>query len=1166
MQIFNALYKKLETSLSSKNGHVYLRGVNSEQWTFLFQQLLSEKNSYLQKKSHLFLCHDSETAEKIYSILIHGTSYLDVFYFPSEEISPYNDFLSSERTLFQQFLQLKKISETKNSLLIVTTINALAQKIPPKQFFEDHTLSLKTTDIFSPYDLAKHLSSWGYSHSASVEEPGTFSQKGEIFDIFPLEGGPYRLSYFDEMIEEIHPIDPSSLKTIRDRPLEEITLFPTPQIFSQPSFVKNFRENIPIPSPQFKKKFEKRKEILSTLSSGILFPNYPLYAPLFFKETETLFDYLPKEIFVSKIENEKIEFNFIEKNEQLRLQYSELSQDKESSCIMPSPAFFFDQKIYEKLENFPGTKTCEVEAIRNLQEDPLEQRVDMILESTTSFFNHAVNPTLKKYEYIRSSFNYLKKEFAYSGEILFSTTTENARKEILYLLEEMEFSEEILGRIHFLKNNISSGFYYKALKTILITEGDLFSVKTKKIRRVQKSNQDLFAEQISTLSAGDFVMHAESGLGEYLGMESLSINGIPTDFLVIEYDHNDKVYVPVYKMNLIQKHADASSHLKKDSLRTLKFKNLREKAKISAKKLAFDLLRLQAERQSSKAFAFSPPDHLYKEFELAFPFQETPDQLMAIDQVLESMQRPLPMDHLICGDVGFGKTEIAIRASFKAVCDRKQVAILVPTTILTLQHYHTFSKRLKDFAVNIEFLSRFKSTKETKEIKEKLKNGQIDIIIGTHKLLSKDISFSDLGLVIVDEEQRFGVTHKEKLKLLKSSLDFLTLTATPIPRTLQMAFLGLRDLSLIQTAPPSRQSIRSYIVKEDAKTIQEAVRKEIQRGGQVFIVHNKVKGIEAYANGIRELVPEAKIIIAHGQMNEKDLEERMKDFYLGKYNILISTTIIESGLDVPNANTMIIERADHFGLSQLHQLRGRIGRSDKKAYCYFVIPALTKLTPLAEKRLKALQTYTDIGSGFHIASSDLEIRGAGDILGGEQSGHIENIGLELYMELLKEAVSELKGEKQLLKTDIEFVTPFATLIPHTYISDSSERLKFYKKLANATSLGEVEEIQEILYDIYGSFPQFLHNLFSIIKSKIYLKGLAIKSVQVSGKNISIQFEKSLLEQNPELRNSIVDYFLKKPKQYFLSPTYKVTYSSDQEILSEALEEFSKTFHEKIFPA
>ncbi|MEX0797871.1 MAG: DEAD/DEAH box helicase [Bacteriovoracaceae bacterium] len=523
------------------------------------------------------------------------------------------------------------------------------------------------------------------------------------------------------------------------------------------------------------------------------------------------------------------------------------------------------------------------------------------------------------------------------------------------------------------------------------------------------------------------------------------------------------------------------------------------------------------------------------------------------------------MDRLICGDVGFGKTEIAMRAAFKAVLDHKQTAILVPTTVLAFQHYNTMTERFKDFAVNIEFVSRFKSAKQTSDIFQRLREGKIDILIGTHKILSEKAVFHDLGLLIVDEEQRFGVGHKEKLKSLKENIDCLTMTATPIPRTLQMSFLGIKDLSLIQTAPPKRRSIKTYLIKEDPSTIQKAIQKELKRGGQVFIVHNKVKDIEEYTHKIKQLAPEAKTIFAHGQMPEKELEKRITSFYEHKQDVLVSTTIIESGIDIPSANTMIIDRADTYGLSQLHQLRGRIGRSDKKAYAYFVIPHNRTLSAVAVKRLKALQTYAEMGAGFSLATSDLEIRGSGDILGGEQSGHIANIGLELYMELLQEAIAELKHEKTERKKPVEIQTPFHAVIPNDYISDTGLRLKYYKRLSNASTLESLQLIIDEMNDIYGLSPQSAANLFVILESRIHFAKALASSIKVNSKQIIISFDQQEVEQNVQARNKIIDFFMQRPKVYKLNADFSANCRFKDSVSPDTLLEFSKYIAQQTDP-
>ena len=1170
MSHFNSLLQKILDWDEHSSSPLNLYGATTEQWSFIFNSFLRENTKLFLNKSQVIITTNNDEAEDFYNSLQLSEENKDIelLFYPGLEASLYSGVISSEKSFYDRFEVLSKLNRRGDSttkFILITSFEAISLRTPPRSFFKEFSFNIQTEDIIAPLELAKKLVEMGYSSATSVEEPGTFIQKGQIFDIFPVGSDPVRLSYFDDLIETIYPIDLDTQKTVREKPLTSVCITPAAGILAHHDFSVTLRENLPQPGPAFKNKFEFRKALFNRLSDGLLFENYPVYLPLFFKEPESLTDYFDvNSTRVTVLNANEVERAYLELAEGLRFEYEQAEENINSDNILPAYNKIYD---FNFISDMRDKKMVLVDQINlNMIFGDIANSVDLRLIKTKTFLNENINPTLPKPEYITAALDFIKKHFLFKGMIYFSSYSESSRKEIQHLIDLQDFPSDLRTRIKFLPFRVSEGFYYEAEKFLIISDGDLFAVKKNKPQKYKKVDLDLFAEQLATLKSGDYVIHSEYGVGEYLGLEALDIGGDKSDFLVLKYADNDKIYVPVYKLNLIQKHADATAGLKSDSLRTNKFILLKARAKNSAKVLAFDLLKLQAERQSSVAYAFSAPDHLYKEFELAFPFEETPDQARAIEEVLECMQKPTPMDFLVCGDVGFGKTEVAMRAAFKAVEDKKQVAVLVPTTILALQHYNSFTKRFKEFPVRIEFISRFKSAKETKEILEKVEKGQVDILIGTHKLLSDKLKFSDLGLVIVDEEQRFGVGHKEKLKLMKASVDFLTLTATPIPRTLQMAFLGLRDLCLIKTAPPRRQSIKSYVIKEDELTIQTAIQKELQRGGQVFLVHNKVHDMEQYAASIKELVPEAKITFAHGQMGERELEDRINSFYNGNYQVLIATTIIESGIDIPNANTMIIDRADTYGLAQLHQLRGRIGRSDKKAYAYFVVPRMREISTIAQKRLHALQTYADMGAGFNIASVDLEIRGAGDILGATQSGHVEAVGLELYMELLKDAINEIRGEKKLLKKDIEIVTPFPAFIPNHYISDASERLKQYKRLSNCESHGLLENIREEFQDVYGIFSEELSNLFTVLETRIYLQTLGLKSVSVGGSAITLRFDKQFLESNTELRDKVVNFFISRPKIYQFTPDYRVIYNQKTGVTQNDLLKFSKTISENLIPS
>ncbi len=1164
--LFNAVYQNLTRWIGkAQSPHFNLVGPSCEQWVFLFKQYL--KTEVFSRKNHLLIFPSSEQCEDAYSTIAGHFEECEILFIPGLEVNPYSSIITPESNLYRRFQALGRLANLNEQrpILGLASIESLMFKNPPITFFQQESFRLSISDILGPFELATKLVELGYVRAASVEEVGHFAHKGEIFDLHPMIGGPVRIHYYDDMIEEIFGIEPSSNKTNRKHTFESLLITATPGILVRPKYVHHLHSSIKIPSTQYRERLEKRKLILSQLRQGNLFENYPPFTPLFFEEQASLLDFFEcagnqRTTIIQMMEafktNEKIS-TWIDTCHQ---EFERSALDLQNDMILPSPEKLYFDNLDVLVKDKPILRVDEIEH--------LTESLHIKIEKVDFFLRQHIPSASSKKELVSEGLKFLKDKFQHDGHLYFAYERPSALKEFQYLTKLTGVAEALGQRIHFLNYPLEEGFYYENEKLLVLSERDIFSGQRRKVEKstsLTKTNVDLFAEQLATLKVGDFVIHNEHGVGEYLGLQSMNIGEQSMDYLVLLYADKDKIYVPVYKMNLIQKHAEHTAQLKIASLRNNKFSKAKTRARESIKKLAFDILKLQAERESSKAFAFGPPDHHFKEFELSFPFQETVDQAQAISNVLESMQRPKPMEHLVCGDVGFGKTEVAMRAAFKAVLDGKQVAVLVPTTILALQHYNNFKIRFRDYAANIEYISRFKSNKEASLILEEIKCGKIDIIIGTHALLGKNVHFNDLGLVIIDEEQRFGVGHKEKLKLLKSSVDFLTLTATPIPRTLQMTFLGLKEFSLIKTPPLKRQSIKTYVVKEDDYALKNAIERELVRGGQVFIVHNRVQDIEEYAHFIHQLVPMASMTIGHGQLTEKELERRISNFYKGKYQILVATTIIESGLDIPNANTMIVNQAHRYGLAQLHQLRGRIGRSDRKAYAYFVIPKQKTLTSVAEKRLKALQTYADMGGGFNIASCDLEIRGAGDLLGGEQSGHIETIGAELYMELLQEEVRELKGEKKRFNKDIEISTPFPASLPASYIEDSGERLKQYKRLSNCQSLEQLHAFREELGEIFGPLPIEVKNLFTILEGRILIQHLGLKSIALNGRRLTLKFDKKILDNAPQLSNKITRFFLEQPKLYQFNPDYKVFYHHDLAFDPESFLQFCRKLAEQILP-
>lgn len=1155
MSEFSSLILKLNETLNQFQS-TNISGLSGEKWHFIFKNYLSS-NSLFSNVSNIFISPSEEHAERLAELFEESS--IDYFFFPGLSSSPFSSVIQSESSLNYRHNTLQKLHNIEQPINLILTYQSLHLRTPLPEYFTQGSISLSISDIIGPDDLAKELVKVGFSSTPTIEEPGTFTKKGEIFDIYPLNHGPIRIHYFDDMIEEIYNVEKETLKTIKTESLSQIFISTLPKSIVNSKQILNFRSNLQRPKLNFKYQSKFRENILSKLSDGILFENYPLYYPLFFDQTCSIVDYLPKNSVLHLFEKDNsvrdLEFTY----EEMKEVSNQNKENLESDVILPDFNQIFHDSI--DLKKFKSININQLE----IGIDNIQSNIPILLEDTPIYYKkNTKNFKAEKFEYIKDLFLLISNRLRLGGSLVIAFRNNNTKDEIQYLLETNDLLPKYSSQIKYVKHHLSVGFFYSTDNCFVLSESDLFAERIKKTKkRKRKNNSDLFAEQISTLKNGDFVIHKQFGVGRYLGMENLSMAGSEDDFLVIEYLDGDKVYVPVYKLNLIQKHAEGQITAKVDNLKTQKFDTLKSKAKNSVKKLAFDLLELQAKRKLRKGFSFSAPDHDFKEFELSFPFEETPDQLNAIDDVIDDMQKETPMDRLVCGDVGFGKTEVAMRAAFKAVLDHKQVAILVPTTVLAFQHYNTFVKRFEDFPVNIEFISRFKTTKQVNEIIQRLEEGKVDILIGTHKLLSEKVKFKDIGLLVIDEEQRFGVGHKEKLKLLKENVDSLVLTATPIPRTLQMSFLGIKELSLIQTAPPKRQSIKTYVIKEDDYTLKTAISKELGRGGQIFVVHNRVHDINDYAAKIKKLVPAASVVVAHGQMSERELETRIKEFYEHKYDILVSTTIIESGIDIPSANTMIIDRADTYGLSQLHQLRGRIGRSDRKAYAYFIIPSNRNLSEIANKRLKALQTYADMGSGFSLATSDLEIRGSGDILGAEQSGHIANIGLELYMELLEDAVSELQGKEKHLNRDIEVQTPFSTSIPKTYIGDHGLRLKYYKKLANCFEFNQLDDILEEINDQYGLPPESVRNLNTILKSRIFFRNLGLNSIKVQSKTITLNFNKEELDQDDVLRNKVVNLFMQRPKIYKIKPNYSVVCSFKEQIIPETLLDFAKYIAEQL---
>ncbi|MGZ3446749.1 MAG: transcription-repair coupling factor, partial [Myxococcaceae bacterium] len=648
---------------------------------------------------------------------------------------------------------------------------------------------------------------------------------------------------------------------------------------------------------------------------------------------------------------------------------------------------------------------------------------------------------------------------------------------------------------HLFPGEVSHGFVDAGGGLAVLSDEEIFGARAHRRVKGRRTDQP-FGAAFRELKEGDLIVHTDFGIGRYAGLTKMQVQGIPGDFLVLEYAGRDKIYLPVSRMRLIQKFTGGDpTKVALDKLGGTGWLRTKQRVKETLLKMAAELLRLYAARHAHPGFSFTEPDRYFRQFEADFEFDETPDQARAIEEVLVDMQKPEPMDRLVCGDVGYGKTEVAMRAAFKATLDRKQVAVLVPTTVLAQQHFHTFRKRFADYPVTIEVVSSMRKAPEVREVLKRARDGKVDILIGTHKLLGTEVGFKDLGLLVVDEEQRFGVKHKERIKQLRTQVDVLTLTATPIPRTLHMSMSGLRDMSIIATPPQDRRAIRTFVTKFDPPTIREAIVRELQRGGQVFFVHNRVQSIHSMERFLRELVPEATIGVAHGQMGEGQLEKAMADFVDRKFQVLLSTTIIESGIDIASANTMVVNRADTFGLAQLYQLRGRVGRSKERAYAYLLVPARRAVTRDAQRRLEVLQAFTELGAGFSIASHDLEIRGAGNLLGHDQSGTIAEIGFDLYTQLLEEAVAEMRGEPPRVEIEPEVTLPIPALIPDDYVPDVHQRLVLYKRFSSAGSVDDVSDLRAELVDRFGELPDEVDALSELMLLKQQMRELRLRAME-----------------------------------------------------------------------
>lgn len=1080
----------------------------------------------------LVITPDNASANKLErEIKIFSPAYAyPILQFPDRETLPYDLFSPHQDIISDRLLTLYKLPNLEKGIILVP-IATLLQRLAPPEYLQGHCFSIKTGDTLNLEIIRLQLVQGGYYCVSQVREHGEFALRGSILDLFPMgTDRPIRIDLFDNIIDTLRYFDPQTQRS--DDKIGELTILPAKEFPLTDESIETFKThwksifpNSPLTSPIYHGIMHK------TPPAGIEY-----YLPLFFTHLVSLIDYLPKNSTVALIDNVYQAGEGFWNTVQSR--YDQYSHDYERPIVPPGQLFLPLNELFAYLKHYPQIQTNGLIHENNALNAYVGSLPDLSIEA------HQDNPLSKLMNFIEST----------SARVLLCAESKGRREALIDLLMRYHKAPPSQSYLEFMQvptlpfaisiASLDSGGYFIDQNLIIIAEAQLYGERVMQRRRrkktsVKEEDNTSGFQSLAELTVGDPIVHIEHGVGRYGGLTHLKIGEknkeILTEFLTIHYANNDKLYIPIGALQLITPYSGSDVQTAPlHKLGTDHWDKAKNKAFEKARDVAAELLEIYAYREAKIGFAFNAPDEQYLAFKNQFPFEETPDQAKAIEDVIADMQQPKPMDRLICGDVGFGKTEVALRAAFLTVANHKQVAVLVPTTLLAQQHFETFSNRLADWPIKVELLSRFRTGKEEKKVIEQVKAGTVDILIGTHKIIQETIQFHNLGLLIIDEEHRFGVNQKEKFKALRTQVDVLTLTATPIPRTLNMAMASIRDLSIIATAPQKRLSIKTFIREYNPTLIKEAILRELMRGGQVYYLYNSVETISKITQDLQDLIPEARIDFAHGQMPERDLERIMSDFYHQRFNILVCTTIIETGIDIPSANTIIIHRADKFGLAQLHQLRGRVGRSHHQAYAYCLTPPLNSLKPDAVKRLKALESLEELGSGFSLATHDLEIRGAGELLGDEQSGNIQTIGFTLYMELLDRAVKALKSGQEPLQikafnsgTELDLNIP--ALIPEEYLPDVQARLGFYKRISNAGTDQKLNDLKIEMIDRFGLLPQPIHNLLKITSLKLLAQPIGIKKIDANAQNGRLVFNEHPNVNIPK----ILELVARHPTQYQL---------------------------------
>lgn len=1112
-------YRHLLESIKQKQTPVFVSGVIDAQKTHLAYGLMEHT-----KRPLVILTHSEVRAKEILEDLRFFTK--EGMYYPARDILFYSADVHSMEMNRQRFLVLERLLEGKCPV-IVASMEALMDRFPKKEIFSSFVLTLKAGDVVDLEELTKKLVYMGYERTELVESPGQFTLRGGILDFYSLTAEEAtRIEFWDDEIDSIRSMDAQSQRSVEK--LEEATIFPMRELVYDGENGKKALSLIEKEYEKFLKKLEKNEdyeaadrlretigEQLEGLRTGDGFDGAGSFLPFFYEDTVSLLAYLPEETVICFDEPQRL----AEHMETIEEEYRQSMKGRiAQGFLLPSQS----EMLWDYTEILRQAEKFDQVLLSGLsQKTPgfqPKERADFIIRSTPSF--------QKRADLFCEEVEALKRE-KFRTLILAGSPTRaqriaaelNERNLPAVYVENLE-QEIPKGAVWVAKGSLSKGFRYEYIQLAVFSDSEVFGAKSEKRRKKRKKSGEAI-RSFSDLHIGDYVVHDNHGIGVFRGLEKISVEGVQKDYMKISYRDGGNLFVPVSQMDMIQKYIGSGGGAPKlNKLGGQDWLKAKTKARTAVKILAEDLVALYAKRAAAQGHIYGADTVWQKEFEEAFPYEETDDQLNAIEDVKKDMESGKVMDRLICGDVGYGKTEVAIRAAFKAVQEGKQVAYLVPTTILAQQHYNTFVQRMAGYPVKIELLSRFRTAKQQKVSLEALEKGFSDIVIGTHRILSKDVKFKDLGLVIVDEEQRFGVAHKEKLKRLRENVDVLTLSATPIPRTLHMSLAGIRDMSVLEEPPQERRPVQTYVMENNPEFIREAIHRELARGGQVYYLYNRVEHISEEAMRVQNLAPEANVAYAHGQMSERELEQIMGEFLEGEIDVLVCTTIIETGLDISNVNTIIIQDADRMGLSQLYQLRGRVGRSNRSSYAYLMYKRDKMLKETAEKRLQTIREFTEFGAGFKVAMRDLEIRGAGNLLGAEQHGHMESVGYDMYCRLLEEEVQQLKGETVAETFETSVDLNISAYLPDFYVRNQEQRMDLYKKIAAIQTLEEYYDMQEEMEDRYGDLPKSVQSLLEMVLLKAEAHQVGVTSIVQKGNNILMEFRPDA-SLNPEKLTSLI---------------------------------------------